>query len=49
MYFKPFLKLVSHQESIISEEHLKAWLIRVTINQCKKRRDDGVEPETGVI
>lgn len=30
-----FLKLVSHQESIISEEHLKAWLIRVTINQCK--------------
>ena len=30
-----FLNLVSHQESIISEEHLKAWLIRVTINQCK--------------
>ena len=30
-----FLKLVSHQESIIREEHLKAWLIRVTINQCK--------------
>ena len=30
-----FLKLVSHQESIISEEHLKAGLIRVTINQCK--------------
>lgn len=30
-----FLKLVSHQESIINEEHLKAWLIRVTINQCK--------------
>ncbi len=30
-----FLKLVSHQNSIISEEHLKAWLIRVTINQCK--------------
>lgn len=30
-----FLKLCSHQESIISEEHLKAWLIRVTINQCR--------------
>lgn len=30
-----FLKLCSHQDSIISEEHLKAWLIRVTINQCR--------------
>lgn len=30
-----FLKLVQYKESIISEEHLKAWLIRVTINQCK--------------
>ncbi len=29
-----FLKLFQNQESIISEEHLKAWLIRVTINQC---------------
>ena len=28
-----FLKLFRHQNSIISEEHLKAWLIRVTINQ----------------
>lgn len=30
-----FLKLYSHQESITSEKHLKAWLIRVTINQCR--------------
>lgn len=30
-----FLKLIQHEKSIISEEHLKAWLIRVTINQCK--------------
>lgn len=30
-----FLKLCNHQNSITSEEHLKAWLIRVTINQCR--------------
>lgn len=30
-----FLKLFRYQENIQSEEHLKAWLIRVTINQCK--------------
>lgn len=30
-----FLKLFHHKDSIISEEHLKAWLIRVTLNQCR--------------
>lgn len=30
-----FLKLYKHQKSICSEEHLKAWLIRVTVNQCR--------------
>ena len=40
-----FLKLVSHQESIISEEHLKAWLIRVTINQCKSVATTAEEQE----
>ena len=30
-----FLKLFRHRESIQNEEHLKAWLIRVTVNQCK--------------
>ncbi len=30
-----FLKLYSHQNSIRNENHLKAWLIRVTINQCR--------------
>ena len=30
-----FLKLLRYQESIKSEEHLKAWLITVTLNQCK--------------
>ncbi|MGI6003523.1 MAG: RNA polymerase sigma factor [Lachnospiraceae bacterium] len=30
-----FLKLYQHQDSIHSEEHMKAWLIRVTINECR--------------
>lgn len=30
-----FVKLVKHQNKIQSEEHLKAWLIRVTVNQCR--------------
>lgn len=30
-----FLKLFIHKNSIKSEEHLKAWLIRVTINECR--------------
>ena len=30
-----FLKLLHHREGITCEEHLKAWLIRVTLNQCK--------------
>lgn len=30
-----FLKLFRHKKSITSEEHLKAWLIRVTVNQCR--------------
>lgn len=32
-----FLKLLRYQNTIKSEEHLKAWLIRVAINQCKSR------------
>ena len=30
-----FLKLFRYQNSIDCEEHLKSWLIRVTINQCR--------------
>ena len=30
-----FVKLLRYQKSIQSEEHLKAWLIRVTVNQCR--------------
>lgn len=32
-----FLKLLRYKKTIISEEHLKAWLIRVTLNQCKSK------------
>ena len=31
-----FLALVRHSDRIRSEEHLKAWLIRVTQNACRK-------------
>lgn len=30
-----FFKLFKYKDTIVSDEHLKAWLIRVTINQCK--------------
>ncbi len=30
-----FLKLLSHDVEFESEEHMKAWLIRVSINLCK--------------
>lgn len=30
-----FLTLMEKQPRLKSEEHLKAWLIRVTINKCK--------------
>lgn len=32
-----FLRYVDHRPSFQNEEHRKAWLIRVTINGCKKR------------
>lgn len=33
-----FLRLVRYRGRIASEEHLKAWLIRVTINCAKKQK-----------
>jgi RNA polymerase sigma-70 factor (ECF subfamily) len=30
-----FLKLMKEVKSFTDDEHIKAWLIRVTINQCK--------------
>ena len=32
-----FEKLMRFEKGFESEEHLKAWLIRVTINHCKSR------------
>jgi len=29
-----FLKLVRREKGFVSDEHLKAWLLRVTINEC---------------
>lgn len=34
IYQEVFIKLYRNQEHIESEEHLKAWLIRVTMNEC---------------
>ena len=31
-----FLRLLKYQDKIENEEHLKAWLIRVTVNCCHK-------------
>ncbi len=33
-----FLRLVRYRDKIANEEHLKAWLIRVTINCAKKQK-----------
>lgn len=33
-----FLRLVRYRERITSEEHLKAWLLRVTINCARKQQ-----------
>ena len=30
-----FIKLLEHEEPFQSDEHLKAWLLRVTINRCR--------------
>ena len=31
-----FVQLIRYQSSIRSEEHARAWLIRVTVNRCRK-------------
>lgn len=31
-----FLALLKEQKPFVSEEHIRAWLIRVTVNACKK-------------
>lgn len=48
-----FLRLVKHMDTIESEEHLKAWLIRVTLNCSKtnltsawRRHTQSIEEQT---
>ena len=36
-----FVKLVRYKERIENEEHLKAWLIRVTINEARRIEGSG--------
>lgn len=37
-YFKMYLiKLYEHMDRIQNGEHMKAWLIRVTVNVCKNK------------
>lgn len=40
------MRLVQHQDKISDEEHLKAWLIRVTLNCCKKQFDSAWRRKT---
>lgn len=51
-----FLRLVKHMDTIESEEHLKAWLIRVTLNCSKtnltsawRRHTQSIEEQTEEI
>ena len=36
-----FIKLVRYKDTIQDEEHLKAWLIRVTINEARRLEGSG--------
>ena len=39
LFQEVFIRLVSHIQELTSWEHVKAWLIRVTINCAKKHYD----------
>lgn len=41
-----FLRLVRHRAELESEEHIKAWLIRVTINCCNKHYESSWNKKT---
>ena len=41
-----FLRLVRYKDRIEGQEHLKAWLIRVTVNCCKKQFDSAYRRRT---
>lgn len=55
IFQETFLRLVKYKDTIEGEEHLKAWLIRVTINCCNKhfnstwkKKTTSLEYENGV-
>lgn len=39
MVQQTFLKLLEHREELADSDYLKAWLIRVCVNQCKNHRN----------
>lgn len=39
MVQQTFLKLLEYQDRITNPQHMKAWLIRVCVNQCKNHRN----------
>lgn len=41
-----FLRLVKYRNRIQGEEHLKAWLLRVTVNCCRKQFDSAYRKRT---
>ena len=41
-----FLRLVRYKDRIDGQEHLKAWLIRVTVNCCRKQFDSAYRRRT---
>lgn len=56
VYQDVFIRLLEHEAPFDNDEHLKAWLIRVTINRCRdltrlawNRRTEGLERELASI
>ena len=41
-----FIRLLRYKKTFDSEEHLKAWLLRVTVNCCKKQFDSAFRKKT---
>lgn len=44
-----FIKWMQYREKFTSEDHEKAWMIRVTINQCKNVLGSSWNKKTGVL
>ena len=44
-----FLRLVRNKKEILTAEHMKAWLIRVTLNCCKKHFSSAFRRKTAEL